>query len=389
MANGVIFRPPAPSLSIIGWESDAAVSGGVVLSLPLPTVSTGDMAGTAFSLPAPVLIAQGLAGNIDVDGTALSISPVLQIVGASGVSGSVALTLPSLLFAANDPDVIGLALPKPTIAIQASTGFVGSVVFTPHAPVISAYGREPFVATSSLSVLPRVAISGFAGAPASVDMTLRRLALAARGYTGAVGRVGMTLPVIDISVGGSGALIGTANLSIPMLVLQATGYGVAVAPGANASTIVMHTDTQAITRYNNYPFNSFARFNGVYLGAKDDGIFTLSGADDAGTLIQAAARVGITDFSTSHLKRVDRVYVGYKTTGDMILRVTTEDKAVRDYRMSYLGLIGSHTNIVKFGRGLEARYWQFELRNENGADFELDAMEMKPFILKRRLWSKP
>lgn len=389
MASGIIFRPPAPTLDVIGWEDDAAISGGVVLSLPVLSVSTGDIAGAELILPLPAMTCQGLAGNIDSEGTALSITPVLLIEGSPGVGGSVSITLPSLGLVINDPDAVGLSLPTPRLAIQARAGVIGSVVLQPPAPSLTIVGNEPFVATSSLSLLPRISVSGLVGAGASVDLVLRRLALAAQGYTGAVGRVGMTLPIIDLSTGGYGAEIGTATLSIPMLVLQATGYETAIVPGANAATIAMHTETQALTRYTNYPFNSFARFNGVYLGAKDDGIFALSGANDAGAMIQAAARVGITDFGTSHLKRVDRVYVGYKTNGDMILRVTTEDKTVRDYRMHGLGLFGSHTNIVKFGRGMEARYWQFELRNENGADFELDAMELKPFVLKRRLWGKP
>jgi hypothetical protein len=389
MADGIIFRPPAPTLSIIGWENDATVFGGVALSLPVPSVSTGDQAGSTLSLPLPSITCQGLVGNIDALETALSISPILSVAGSPGVGGSVTMTLPSLRLVSNDPDAIGISLPAPRLVIQAQTGFVGTVTFRAPAPSIATIGNAPFIATSALSISPRISIQGAVGSGADVALTLRRLALAASGYTGTVGRVNVTLPIVDLSAAGYEAQIGTANLSIPMLVLQATGYETLVAPGANASTVVMHTETQAVTRYTNYQFNSFARFNGVYLGAKDDGIFALTGASDNGVLIQAAARVGITDFGTSHLKRVDRVYVGYKTDGDMILRVTTEDKSVRDYRMRSLGLAGDHTNIVKFGRGLEARYWQFELRNENGADFELDAMELKPFVLKRRLWSKP
>lgn len=389
MADGIIFRPPAPTLSVIGWENDAAISGGVALSLPVPSISTGNLAGAQLNLPVPTLSCQGLVGNVDVFGTALSLQPVLSITGVPGIGGTVSLSLPSLSLDIQDPDAVAISLPAAKLAVSAQTGIVGSVVLRPSAPSLVLVGSEPFAATSALSILPHISVAGVVGSGAAVDMTLRQLALAASGYSGVVGRVGMQLPVVHIGVGGYEAMIGTANLSIPMLVLQATGYETVVAPGANAATVVMHTETQAVTRYNNYPFNSFARFNGVYLGAKDDGIFALTGADDAGVLIQAAARVGITDFSTSHLKRVDRAYVGYKTNGNMILRVTTEDKSVRDYRLNYMGLSGSHSNMVKFGRGMEARYWQFEIRNENGADFELDAIEMQPFILKRRLWGKP
>lgn len=389
MADGIIFRPPAPVLSVIGWENDAAISGGVVLSLPVATVSTGNLEGAQLALPSPQLSIDGYAGYIDFLGTALQVSPVIATTGITGISGDVTLYSPSLAISVSDPDAVLVRLPIPNLAIQAQTGAVGTVGFNIPGLQLAGVGAIPFVAASALSIRPALVVSGTSGSAATIDMALRQMALAASGYSGIIGRTGLTLPVIDVSAGGYEQEIGTAVMSIPMLILQATGVQIAVSPGANASTVVMHTETQAVTRYNNYPFNSFAKFNGIYLGAKDDGIFALTGANDNGTIIQAAARVGITDMSTSHLKRVDRMYIGHKADGDLILRVTTDDNKIRDYRMRALGLSGAHTNIVKFGRGLEARYWQFELRNENGSDFELDAMEFKPFILKRRLWSKP
>jgi hypothetical protein len=44
-----------------------------------------------------------------------------------------------------------------------------------------------------------------------------------------------------------------------------------------------------------------------------------------------------------------------------------------------------HGNHVRLGKGLEARYWQFEVRNQGGAYFDLNTIELKPTKLRRRV----
>lgn len=388
MADGILARFPALDVDIIGWENDAAISGSISISLPAFSLETGDIARTSLVFPSLAADASGYAGVIDTSFN-LTLDPVLAITGSPGVIGGVNAALPSVEIAILSENQAALVLPAPTVSIAAYTGATGFVSVQLPLAASEIIGEVPFTATSSLAVLPQVSISGEVGGNASVVNTLRALSLAAEGYTGAVGGVAVTLPIYEMSVAGTGPLIGQVTLTLPMLVMQATGASRAVSPGANASTYALNTMTSALTQYENYGFNSFARFNGVYLGAKDDGIFALSGADDASVAIDAYARVGVTDMGTSKLKRVDRCYVGYKADGDMVLRVTTEDSEVRDYRIGATGYGHMYTNVVKLGRGLEARYWQFELRNQNGSNFELDTMEMLPIPLRRRLWGKP
>jgi hypothetical protein len=147
----------------------------------------------------------------------------------------------------------------------------------------------------------------------------------------------------------------------------------------------MQTQTRGLWQYTNWPFNSMARFNGVYLGASAEGLFVLAGETDNGAFIQAAARTGITDFGTSHLKRIDKCYVGYRTTGDCVIRVITDQVNVRDYLVTKYGQDGLHGNHTRIGRGVQARYWQFEIRNTLGCRFEFNAIELKPTGLRRRI----
>jgi hypothetical protein len=147
----------------------------------------------------------------------------------------------------------------------------------------------------------------------------------------------------------------------------------------------MHTETLALSTYTNFSFNSMGRFNGAYLAASDDGLFVLDGSDDAGTPIDAYARLNESDLGTSHLKLVDRMYVGYRTSGGNLGLRVRADGVVRDYRLVRSGNPNLHGAHVRLGMGVRARYFQFEVRNQSGADFDFNMMELKPTVLKRRV----
>ena len=147
----------------------------------------------------------------------------------------------------------------------------------------------------------------------------------------------------------------------------------------------MNIGRQALTTYENYAFNSFAKYNGKFLGASDAGVFILTGADDDGTAINAVLRTGMTDFDTSYQKRASRLYLGYRADGDVTTRVITDETDVHGYLLHATSNAGLHGAHVPVGKGIKARYWQFELQNVAGADFELDSLEVKPIVLRRRI----
>ncbi|WP_158683566.1 hypothetical protein [Burkholderia sp. BE12] len=351
---------PTPVLAITGA---AGAAGAVVFSLPMLAIQAG--AGTALTLPAPKLV----------------------ISASVGVVGTVALALPTPTLAVASPSAVALTTPSLTLAASGTVGAAASVALSLPVPTLIIAGQAPVTAqVAAVLPVPQVSISGVAGAAGRADNTLRALALAAQGVTGTVGQATLTLPLVKLTASGYENVVGSVRLVLPHLQLVATGVEAGAAPAPTASnTIVMHTEQMGVTTYSNFPFNSFAQFGGVYLAASSAGIFTLGGNTDNGALIQAAARVGITDFSTSHLKRVDRVYVGYRTDGNLVLRVFTDEVTQRDYLLTATGKSGLHGNHVRLGKGLVARYWQFEVRNQNGADFELNAIELKPTQLRRRV----
>lgn len=142
-----------------------------------------------------------------------------------------------------------------------------------------------------------------------------------------------------------------------------------------------------ISEYTNYPFNSFCELGGQYYGASENGLYLLEGPDDVGTAIDASVLSRMIDFNSTKMKRVPTAYVGYTTDGNMVLRV----RAVSGGELREHWFTATHRNaeapreqVIQLGRGIRSRYWQFELANVDGADFELDKLELYPVFLNRR-----
>jgi hypothetical protein len=155
---------------------------------------------------------------------------------------------------------------------------------------------------------------------------------------------------------------------------------------------VMNTEgAMPISQYDNYDFNSLAYAPHEMIGTNDTGVYTLSGEDDAGTDIAAHIKSLMIDFATSRMKRLSAAWVGYKADGELILRIRAADPAT-EALVEYC-FVGRKTdsmatpmeNRFKIGKGMRSRYWQFELVNVDGADFELDTVELYPIRLDRRV----
>lgn len=150
---------------------------------------------------------------------------------------------------------------------------------------------------------------------------------------------------------------------------------------------VINTETKGLSEYTNFEFNSMTEINGKFYGANSSGIYELAGDDDDGTDIRAIIRTGLSDFGISRKKRVSDVYIGHTSTGQLVLKVIyNQDNEKREawYRVSEKP--DAHdTTRFKVGKGAKARYWGFELANEDGADFNLDQIELYVLPLNRRL----
>lgn len=153
--------------------------------------------------------------------------------------------------------------------------------------------------------------------------------------------------------------------------------------GANPA-IVMQIENQTLTSYTNFAYNSFANFGERMLAASAAGLFELVGDTDNGVPIAAEVAFGTTDFGSSYLKVIDRLFIGYRAAQGVTLTVTLEDTSAYSYPAPEAAE-GLLSHRVKLGRGLVARYWRFSLTNVGGADFALDTVDVHSAQLGRRM----
>lgn len=144
----------------------------------------------------------------------------------------------------------------------------------------------------------------------------------------------------------------------------------------------------AASEYRNYPFNGFINFNRGYYGSSETGFYELDGDTDQGKPIDAWIKTALMDFGTGKFKKVPDVYVGFIGGNQLVLRVITTNAGVQtEHRYTTTVPAGDvmHNGRIEVGRGLESRYWQFQLSNVSGAKFELDDIEWRPIMLDRRI----
>lgn len=150
---------------------------------------------------------------------------------------------------------------------------------------------------------------------------------------------------------------------------------------------VCNTESEAFTEYANFPFNSFMQFGGKYYGMAPDGVYLLEGADDDGTAINARIRLGLNDLGSRKEKRAPALYLLLRQDGPMLIKaISTEpDGTLREdwYQLSARGTGGVREARLKIGRGLKSVMWDWVIENVNGADFDLEGMQVFPMILDR------
>jgi len=331
-------------------------------------------------------------------------------------SGAAAANLPSLTCAATGHDytsTLAVDLPSLTIAATGLTGGIGNLTKTLPALTIAAYGGATlqadlpaleisasgttgFVASLSQD-LPSltIAATGLSGEIGNLNVNLPKIVCDAHGYVSSFGSLAQTLPMLKVQATGLMGGLGTADLALPMFTLSATGYVVSgailsqslpmlsiYAHGDQTLAIldylvtVMNLKNAAVTEYENYDFNSFAKFNGVYLGAKSDGIYPLDGADDAGDPI--AARFDLPPLQVDPL-RIRTIYVLGRGGGTYLATIIPDEgnpgEVSQTFSLGSLETTQLDEARINLARGLKPAYLQVIMENQAGAKMDIDKME--------------
>lgn len=146
---------------------------------------------------------------------------------------------------------------------------------------------------------------------------------------------------------------------------------------------IINPNLMASTALDNYDFTGFGQHKGRYYGIRPDGLYVLEGDTDDGVQIDSFVSLGNKNFNTAKQKRVPHAYIGASTDGRMVLKVIVHGQ-------EYLYAVRNPSTDmaeqrVDIGRGLRSNYWNFELMNREGADFEIDTIKFMPIVLERRI----
>lgn len=146
---------------------------------------------------------------------------------------------------------------------------------------------------------------------------------------------------------------------------------------------ILNPNLAASTGLTGFAFNSFVKHKGKYYGIGDGGIYELGGPNDNGVNIDAFVGLPKLDFGTERQKRIPYAYIGATSGGQMVLRVLVSGTVYTYIARNATTEMAEQR--VDIGRGLRSTYWQFELINEAGSDFELDTIKFMPVVLERRI----
>lgn len=179
------------------------------------------------------------------------------------------------------------------------------------------------------------------------------------------------------------AVMSTTSVQEAVMSSVASSAAMLGVPLGEMQTLVVNMETNGSTSYSAFDFNSFARLGNRYLGAGARGIVELLGADDDGEPVNAALHFGRRDLDSAQRKTIAEAYVGMAADGCLTLRVTAEGRS-----FSYRTRSASEhmrQERVDLGKGLKANYFDLELFNEDGDNFEVDTLQLRVADLQRKI----
>jgi hypothetical protein len=187
----------------------------------------------------------------------------------------------------------------------------------------------------------------------------------------------------------------TASISIlPNLVVTVAGVENADTAGfwiSQTSTtftrraIVMNVSTHAVTHYENFNFNSITQFNGVLIGANENGVYLLGGDDDLGKYIESELTSGLYDLSEKAVKTAIEGWVdGRFTQGGLDLKVRVDENG-DPYSYPFVKFGNGREGRAKIGKGLNKhRFFAFSLKNKEGCDFDIESFRILGDVVGRK-----
>ena len=167
----------------------------------------------------------------------------------------------------------------------------------------------------------------------------------------------------------------TAEMSEVIYVTDQTQDG-----GASARQIASNTVTAAATTYSGFDFISMYHLGhaGTY-AIRADGIYRVAGGD----LVSAIVDTGRMMFGGYAPKRLEAIYIGMRTDGEVIAVVQAEDETERTYRV----IQRPDYMRVSPAKGESSKTWRLRLELTEASEGDMDIIQFVVSEQSRR-WSR-
>ena len=216
-------------------------------------------------------------------------------------------------------------------------------------------------------------LTGVTGAVASIDGSMQ-------GLQGLITATSEVFGVLDGTMGGLEALWGILDGEIVGLEGELIEQPL---PVSEYVAWVMNLVHRGVTRYPGYPFDFIVRWRGQHYLANSTGLFLYGGDKDSGAKIDAAFALPPSDYGSVQEKRVPRLYLKGRTTGQLNVAVAMDEGD------QHQGLADGKSGVDyrrwKLPRGIKGHLVSFEVSNTDGADFEVEQVDALIHLTERKI----
>lgn len=139
---------------------------------------------------------------------------------------------------------------------------------------------------------------------------------------------------------------------------------------------LLNTETGAASWHTNFGFESIAQVGARTFAVGPEGLYELTGDTDDGEQIAARVKTGFWDFKLEQTKRLDNMYFGYTSPGQLALDVEAAESgyAAQRYLLEPRAASEPRNSRVTPGKGLVSRYWRLTISNKDGVPFHVRSM---------------
>jgi hypothetical protein len=152
--------------------------------------------------------------------------------------------------------------------------------------------------------------------------------------------------------------------------------------------ISLSLGNNALSQFLNHDFTTMCVFGGRVLAGNSSGIHLLDEQEtDDGDIIPSLVEWPRTDFGVSNQKKLRKMYVGYKSKGDLLLKIRADEGDWEEFDLSEndASSIRQASKVIDIPRSIMGRYWEFAIENVKGVDFSVDHIQVMLVVLNRKI----